>query len=394
MDNGDKPIDLTCSVTGLLGELDSTRTARWPLQECEAAVAVYRDLEEWTRARPDIKLSRSSAALPWSSLLAAYTFAGAYNQTVREFAAQCLTLFVYDDIVDDEYGIFDETALQDLTAACLDVSKSATIPEARTSTSSNIIPGQRGSAVREAGPLDNVLASARASGQLSPVEQTISCFADCMGGAVRRAQSAECVEIFLDVLSKTLRSHLVSRDSRANDESAPTLDQHLANGSYDAGAPILLLSAMMTNMPHDVDRIEVDRYRSCCLDLGWCVRVSNDIASLDDDMHSGQVNAVALMVKEKHVGELQAIQDLLSEVRGKIAHMHRVADDPSHPLSQHYRWLARCADFHVDWYMTRASYSFTIEDWVTFGKVDDHFGKAVRAAIRQGNGYDERIHTA
>ncbi|MBB5159018.1 terpene synthase family protein [Saccharopolyspora phatthalungensis] len=393
MDNGNKPADLTCSVTGLLGELDSTRTARWPLQQCEAAVAVYRYLDEWTRARPDIKLSRSSAALPWSSLLAAYTFAGAFNQTVREFAAQCLTLFMYDDIIDDESGIFTETALQDLTDACLGVTKLSAVPEARTPTPSNVIPDQRGSAKGDSGALDNDGASASATGRLSAVEQTISCFADCMGGAVRRAQSAKCAEIFVDVLAKTLRSHLVNRNLRANDESTPTLDQHLANGSYAVGTPILLLSAMMTNTPHDIDPIEVDRYRSCCLDLGWCVRVSNDIANLDDDMHAGQVNTVTLLVEEQHVDELRAIQNLLSEVRGKIAHMHRVADDPGHPLSQHYRWLARCADFHVDWYMTRATYSFTTEDWVTFGQVDDHFGKAVRAAIRQGNGYDERIHT-
>lgn len=319
---------------------------QWSQQTREAAVTLYYFLKEWTHRYPALATSRNGQSIIWSSLLASYTFDGIVDDAAREFAKQCLALITHDDVMDDRADAEDPTFFTSLADSC---SKAIREPEGFTRITTN--------------------------GHSSRSSQVIAAFADCMGGPAQRSRSEEWRKVFIDILDRSVKSHLWERD-----QLTPTLAQHLENGIYTAGTAVPMLSAAMTSAPTGVSTAEKDRYLSACLDACWCIRVTNDIAGLEEDQRCKEVNAVVLSSSERGLNEVQVTQELITETRRKITYLSELADDPHHPLARQYGWCARSTMFHVNWYMTKSGYSFTAQDWLDFGETDVAFARAMRRA--------------
>jgi hypothetical protein len=332
------------------GASEAARPILWMPYRREAAVAVYQKLLEWARKYPALIRSRDDRAILWTSLMTAYTFDGGIDQTAHEFAAQCLTWFLYDDVVDDRPGIADST-----TAALLAIVAESTGPLPQ-------LPGVPGA-------------------ETTVREQVISAFSESMIGPIARSRSPQWAQTFRGIVDTTLRGHLLSANWGKAGRQEPSLEEHLANGSYTAGAPILLVGAAMATVSTRLSEADSSAYFSACLDLGWCVRAANDIAGIADDLASGQINAVSLATRETSSSAVECARQMLCEASEKIAAMHAVASDPAHPLAQQYRWLVNCTTFHVDWYLTKTGYSFTVEDWVAFDTAGNEFSDALLKAV-------------
>lgn len=298
-------------------------------------MAIHRGLLDWAQDYPVLTKSRNGQAILWTSLLTAYTFDGVVDQTAHEFAAQSLALFMYDEVVDDPSGNGAMAAI-DVMAAIRDA-----------------CVGRPSSSVNDEFEIER---------------QVVTAFADAMSNPVRRSQSARWTKDFHGIVEMTVKGHLLSEEWRKRENFTPSLAEHLENGSYTAGAPIVAFSAAMSTAPDGLSDAHHDDYLAACLDLGWCVRAANDIAGLADDIRSGQTNAVSLGVKESRSSEVWVARSMLRDVHARLDSMLAIADDMSHPLALQYRWLANCTEFHVDWYVTKSGYSFSVEDWLAFEK--------------------------
>jgi hypothetical protein len=318
---------------------DSTRPMTWPAYKRAAASAVRNDLLDWCGAHPALAMARNGSAILWTALLTAYTFDGHIDTTARDFAAQSLALFMYDEVIDDQSGRWDKAALD--------------APTVMRTAFGERHPG-----------------AVEGSDAASTEEQLLAAFADCMGQALQRSVSPLWSQSFRGLVEQTVRGHFLDEDGRILGGHVQSFAEHLRRGSYTIGAPIVAFGAAMTTLPPDLNEAYHDEYRAACLDMGWCVRAVNDFAGFAGDVETGQPNALAIGIRETGLVPAQLARTMYQEVCRKIEMMQSKALDGSHPLVAQYRWLTNCARFHVDWYLTKKSYLFTVEDWLAFDASD------------------------